>query len=191
MAEPAAGVGEVAPNGGRHTVACFVEATRGHDCICGLTNWLNERRQLWASRSGTQVDDHDGHTVNIGPVHVGKHEWKNGAEMEWECADNCPHPSHDDEGSQYAAYKPLVLRREAPPQGRPPVQQLHLGRRGRSRRVHRGQGVSDVAGSIDDPRFGAAVQMLGRTGAFLFLMYLAVILFGVKAFMKEDGVPVE
>lgn len=36
-------------------------------------------------------------TIDIGFVHVGKHEWKNGAEMEWKCADNCPHPDHDHE----------------------------------------------------------------------------------------------
>lgn len=29
--------------------------------------------------------------------HVGSHVWKNGAELVWECADECPHPIHEDE----------------------------------------------------------------------------------------------
>ena len=34
-------------------------------------------------------DRHDEH-------HEGGYVWRNGAEMEWECAEFCPHPSHDD-----------------------------------------------------------------------------------------------
>lgn len=29
--------------------------------------------------------------------HLGSHVWKNGAELVWECADECPHPSHEDQ----------------------------------------------------------------------------------------------
>lgn len=36
-------------------------------------------------------------TINLGPVHVGGYVWKNGAELLWECAENCPHPDHDAE----------------------------------------------------------------------------------------------
>lgn len=28
--------------------------------------------------------------------HLGSHVWKNGAELVWECADACPHPTHED-----------------------------------------------------------------------------------------------
>ena len=30
------------------------------------------------------------HTIDIGPVHVGKHQ----PGQPWECVDNCPHPDH-------------------------------------------------------------------------------------------------
>jgi hypothetical protein len=30
-------------------------------------------------------------------VHAGGFVWRNGAEMEWECEEFCPHPSHDDD----------------------------------------------------------------------------------------------
>lgn len=29
--------------------------------------------------------------------HLGSHVWKNGAELVWECDDECPHPDHDDD----------------------------------------------------------------------------------------------
>ena len=31
------------------------------------------------------------------PNHLGSFIWRNGAEMVWECADACTHPSHDRE----------------------------------------------------------------------------------------------
>lgn len=38
--------------------------------------------------------------VYDGPVaresHVGWWKWKNGAEMEWVCSRNCPHPDHEE-----------------------------------------------------------------------------------------------
>lgn len=29
--------------------------------------------------------------------HAGGYVWRNGAEMEWECEEHCPHPDHDDD----------------------------------------------------------------------------------------------
>ena len=29
------------------------------------------------------------------PPHHGGYVWRNGAEMVWECADDCPHPIHE------------------------------------------------------------------------------------------------
>lgn len=36
--------------------------------------------------------EHDGHTIDIGPVHVGAVDRESDV---WECADNCPHPEHE------------------------------------------------------------------------------------------------
>ncbi len=32
------------------------------------------------------------------PPHIGRHVWRNGAELVWECDDNCPHRVHQEDG---------------------------------------------------------------------------------------------
>lgn len=50
----------------------------------------------WPHRHARQVAEHDGHTIEVGYVHTGRHTVPDGG---WECSETCPHPDHDEEGN--------------------------------------------------------------------------------------------
>jgi hypothetical protein len=55
-------------------------------------NPADEDIVLWADRLAAQSDP-----MGWLNEHLGSHVWRNGAELVWECADECPHPDHDDD----------------------------------------------------------------------------------------------